>query len=239
MFFTIQKRENLFTKAFLKKESDITLFNNLFSKYLKPVEIPVQPKEEKLMGTPADTLVNQHPDRVSQLLGPVYNYLKPMMPYSQVPQNLYMAVFYPVARKWPPNAVFADEITKNPKLGGAAQARKFTKQNPGIVTVQDYINHVEAASKYTRPVLSVTEQKALDTTAGKLGVASDSLYKLINFESSWNPLSVNLQGSGARGLIQFMPSTAKGMGFAAAVSIMPLLIIGGIVYFLMTRKGII
>lgn len=188
------------------------------------------------MGTPADTLVAQHPDRVSQLLGPVYDYLKPMMPYSQVPQNLYMAVFFPIARNWPPNAKFADEIAKNPKLG-PKYAASFTKQNPGIVYVSDYINKVEASSKRSRPILTAAEDAALVTIAGRLGVAKDSLYKEINFESSWNPQATNPY-SGARGLIQIMPKTAKGMGYVAMAGLLPLLLVGGIVYFILQRKGI-
>jgi len=210
------------------------MFKDLFYKYLKIV------KKENPMGTPADTLVAQHPDRTSQLLGPVYNYLKPMMPYTQVPQNLHMAVFFPVARNWPPNAVFADEISKNPKLGGPKQAVLFTKQNPGIRIVSDYVNKVEAASKRSRPVLTAAEDAALTKVAGWLGVAKDSLYKEINFESGWDPLARNPY-SGARGLVQFMPKTAKNMGFAAtaAATILPLLLIGGIVYFYLHRRGII
>ena len=193
------------------------MFKNLFSKYLKPAE------KEKPMGTPADTLVAQHPDRTSQLLGPVYDYLKPMMPYSQVPQDLYMAVFYPVARKWPSNQEFSPAVRK---------------VNPGIVKVQDYVDKVEAASKRFRPVLSAAEQNALNVTSKKLGVTADSLYKLVNFESGWDPQAVN-KYTGARGLIQFMPKTAAGMGFAAAMSILPLLVVGGVVYFYLHRRGII
>jgi hypothetical protein len=215
------------------------LFKNLFLKYLakQPVETLKQAEQKEIiMGTPADTLVTQHPDRVSQLLGPVYDYLKPMMPYSSVPQNLHMAVFFPAARNWPPNAVFADEIAKNPKLGGPKQAALFTKQNPGIRIVQDYVNKVEAISRRSRPVLSAAEDAALASTAAKLGVEKDSLYKEINFESGWDPKATNPY-SGARGLVQFMPKTAARMGYAAAFAILPLLVVGGIVYFLLKRYG--
>jgi soluble lytic murein transglycosylase-like protein len=153
----------------------------------------------------------------------VYDYLKPMKPYSQVPQDLYMAVFYPVARKWPSNQEFSPAVKK---------------VNPGIVKVQDYVDKVEAASKRFRPVLSAAEQSALNTTAAKLGVTADSLYKLINFESSWDPQATN-RYTGARGLIQFMPATARSMGFAAAMTVLPLLAVGGIVYLYLHRRGII
>ena len=205
------------------------LFRNLFSRYLKPVKTPAktpvktpEPTEsEKPMGTPADTLVTKYPDRVSQILGPVYDYLKPMVPYSQVPQDLYMAVFYPKARKWPPNTEFSAGVQK---------------VNPGIVRVSDYVEKVERISTKNRPVLSAAEDAALASTAAKLGVAKDSLYKLINFESGWNPQATN-RYTGARGLIQFMPKTAKGMGFAAMAGILPLLLVAGIVYFIMKKQG--
>lgn len=208
--------------------------NFIYNKYIRKNYIEVG----KPMGTPADTLVAQHPDRSSQLLGPVYDYLKPMMPYSAVPQNLYMAVFFPVARNWPPNTKFADKIAENPKLGGPKGAALFTSQNPGIVYVSDYVNKVEAAAKRSRPVLSANEEKTLTDLAAKLGTPRDSLYKLINFESSWDPLATNPY-SGARGLVQFMPKTAKNMGYIAMASFLPLLIVSGIVYFILQRKGIL
>jgi hypothetical protein len=74
-------------------------------------------------------LLTKNPDRVSQLRGPVFEYLKQYAPYT-TEQSLYMAVFYPAARSWPPTQAFPDSV----------QAA-----NPGIKTVQDYINHVTLA----------------------------------------------------------------------------------------------
>lgn len=214
----------------------MSFFKNLFYKYLKPLESPpaavggfdklTASGEEKTgepMTTPADTLVTKHPDRSAQLTGPVYDYLKPMMPFSTVPQDLYMAVFYPKARKWPPNTEFSESVKA---------------VNPGIKTVKDYIDKVEAASKRSRPVLTEIEDTALRQTASKLGVPRDSLYKLVNFESGWDPQATN-RYTGARGLIQFMPKTAAGMGYAVTAAILPLLVVGGIVYFLLRRQGLI
>ena len=59
------------------------------------------------------------------------------------------------------------------------------------------------------------ETKALNTLAGWMGVPADWLYKLIMFESSWKPLARN-KTSGARGLIQFMPQTARDLGYKTA-----------------------
>lgn len=48
--------------------------------------------------------------------------------------------------------------------------------------------------------------------AKRLGINPDHLYKLIKFESNWNPKARN-PISGARGLIQFTNTTARGMGY--------------------------
>lgn len=75
----------------------------------------------------ADDLVLKYPTYEAQLKKPVYDYLKPQAPFP-TKQSLYMSVFYPVARKWTPETLF-------PAL--------VRKQNPGIDTVQSYINKVE------------------------------------------------------------------------------------------------
>lgn len=48
-------------------------------------------------------------------------------------------------------------------------------------------------------------------TARRLGVRPTWLANLIHFESQWNPQAKN-PWSGASGLIQFMPATARGLG---------------------------
>jgi hypothetical protein len=72
-------------------------------------------------------LVEKNPTIETQLKIPVYDYLKQYKPFP-TKQALYMAVFYPGARLWPINAVFPENVRKN---------------NPGINTVNDYINLVE------------------------------------------------------------------------------------------------
>ena len=62
--------------------------------------------------------------------------------------------------------------------------------------------------------LTDEEKVALATCAKKLSIPVDWLYTQIAMESSFDPLARN-PASGARGLIQFMPSTAKSMGFAS------------------------
>ena len=57
-------------------------------------------------------------------------------------------------------------------------------------------------------------QKAVTGSAKRLGVSEDYLYAVMNFETggSFDPAQRNMAGSGATGLIQFMPATARGMG---------------------------
>lgn len=63
--------------------------------------------------------------------------------------------------------------------------------------------------------LGAAESYALGALADALKVPYDALYTLINFESGFNPTARNPY-TGARGLIQFMPATARSLGFASA-----------------------
>jgi hypothetical protein len=72
-------------------------------------------------------LITKLPDFSSQLEKAVVPYLAKYRPFTSR-QSLYMAVFYPAARNWSPDTLFSS----------AVQA-----VNPGIQTVQDYINKVE------------------------------------------------------------------------------------------------
>jgi soluble lytic murein transglycosylase-like protein len=168
------------------------------------------------MGTPADTLVQKHPTIESQLLGPVFAYLKKGMPYNRNPQDLYMQVFYPAARKWFPGIAFPAIVQK---------------QNPGIATVQDYVSRVE---KTKVPMLSTKEKSALNLIAKKLDVTADSLAKLIAFESRFDPQAKN-RITGARGLIQFMPNTAAWLGFGVEMPMLGLLAAGAILWYILYK----
>ena len=93
--------------------------------------IQFMPSTAKAMGyANADDLVNKHPTVVSQLLGPVAAYFK--LPGNKGPwptkQSLYMTVFRPANRNSSPGTVFPADVRRD---------------NPGIKTVQDYINLVE------------------------------------------------------------------------------------------------
>lgn len=62
-------------------------------------------------------------------------------------------------------------------------------------------------------MLSQKEDEALTKLSSLLGANKKDLYDVIQFESRWDPKSTNEKGSGARGLIQFMPSTARGLKY--------------------------
>ena len=50
--------------------------------------------------------------------------------------------------------------------------------------------------------------------AKRMGVSEDYLYAVMSFETggTFDPAQKNMAGSGATGLIQFIPSTAEGLG---------------------------
>jgi soluble lytic murein transglycosylase-like protein len=144
----------------------------------------------------ADNLVALFPDTVSQLRDPVYRYFAKGLPYTGKDQDLYLMVFRPADRKAFPFTPFP---------------AKVIVQNPGIFTPQDYVNKINAAKP---PRHGATVQAELEKLASKLKVPVTSLDKLIMFESGWKPLAKNPY-SGARGLIQFIPSTAASFGYPA------------------------
>jgi len=58
----------------------------------------------------------------------------------------------------------------------------------------------------------------LNSISGVLNVNPDWLYKLIDFESNWNPTAINKKTIAA-GLIQFMPKTARELGFKDSIDL--------------------
>lgn len=60
--------------------------------------------------------------------------------------------------------------------------------------------------------LSSSEEKALREVSAALNAPIDSLRALINFESRWDP-SIRNPFTHATGLIQFMPKTARELGY--------------------------
>jgi hypothetical protein len=72
-------------------------------------------------------LIDNLPDFDSQMDGAVVPYFRKYMPFSSE-QDFYMTVFYPAYRKVPPETVFPDSVQRS---------------NPGIKTVQDYVDFVD------------------------------------------------------------------------------------------------
>ena len=71
-------------------------------------------------------LITKNPTFAGQIKNAVIPYLKKFAPFENQ-QSLYMAVFYPAARKWPINTIFPSSVRE---------------ANPGITTISDYINKV-------------------------------------------------------------------------------------------------
>jgi|GEM_PF-2438062 len=69
-----------------------------------------------------------------------------------------------------------------------------------------------------RSALSVRENAALAAVSSALGIPSDWLFAAINHESRWRPDIKNPKSS-ARGLLQWIDSTAKGMGYAGSADL--------------------
>jgi hypothetical protein len=66
--------------------------------------------------------------------------------------------------------------------------------------------------------LNSVDQQSLIAVSSSLGVSPKSLYTLIDFESRWNPKIKNPRSS-ARGLIQFINRTARGMGYSSSLDL--------------------
>lgn len=92
--------------------------------------IQFMPATAREMGyASADDLVAKHPTARSQIEGPVLKYFRGRASSFPTEQSLYMAVFYPKHMNASPDTVFSSRV----------QA-----QNPGIRTVQDYIDKVRS-----------------------------------------------------------------------------------------------
>lgn len=66
--------------------------------------------------------------------------------------------------------------------------------------------------------LTNAERKSLATTAATVGTTPEALYRLILAESNWDPQAKNPTSS-ARGLIQFIDSTAQDLGFESSADL--------------------
>ena len=107
----------------------------------------------------AGELIKRYPDTISQLKGPVYEYLAKMKPFL-TEQSLYMAVFNPAYRFVSPDTVVSPLIQK---------------MNPGIVRVSDYIKLVRGAknSAYAVKAIIILGIAVLGFAAYKMYGASE------------------------------------------------------------------
>jgi hypothetical protein len=92
-------------------------------------------------------LVTKHPTFISQLEGPVYKYLSRLKPFPNE-YSLFMAVFFPVARKYTPDTSFK-EIYSDTFSSATWESKynQFAAQNPKILTPQDYFDKVKGQAK--------------------------------------------------------------------------------------------
>ncbi len=66
--------------------------------------------------------------------------------------------------------------------------------------------------------LTPSERSALTSAALNIGIPESWLFGLIKTESAWNPAVKNPNGS-ARGLIQWVDSTARALGYASSLDL--------------------
>jgi len=65
-----------------------------------------------------------------------------------------------------------------------------------------------------------SDYELMSKIANKLGIIPSKLYTLINFESRWNPKIKNpIAGQTAKGLLQFIDKTARGLGFKSSLDL--------------------
>lgn len=83
-----------------------------------------------------------------------------------------------------------------------------------LFTKKTDAGHIELCTIAWGAVVSQTFRDRIAWTAKELKISVDWLMAVIAFESNetFSPSIKNMAGSGAVGLIQFMPATAKGLG---------------------------
>jgi len=88
---------------------------------------------------------------------------------------------------------------------------KIVKNNPNLLK---QFEPVSAPKKQDAKGFNKDKAKSIQSVANRLGINPNDLAQIISFETggTFDPAQKNLAGGSARGLIQFMPSTAKGLG---------------------------
>jgi len=105
----------------------------------------------------------------------------------------------------------ANNLTADGVVGPETLAALGLSDNPAIVTQPTQGKQATMVAVPGIEKLSPSEIRALYDVATYLGIQADWLAAAMSFESRLNPAAVNSM-SGATGLIQFMPSTARNLG---------------------------
>ena len=102
------------------------------------------------------------------------------------------------------------------QLTGTDDSTDDSKNSSFISNTLGKIGGFLHPSKTNNPNLAVIQDpnftNKLNKIANELGVKSADLLTIMNFESRVDPTKYNTNGSGAVGLIQFMPDTAAALG---------------------------
>ncbi|MEM6765033.1 MAG: transglycosylase SLT domain-containing protein [Bacteroidota bacterium] len=120
-----------------------------------------------------------------------------------MPASISSASDYTLETERQPEAAYADVVEKpNVLITHANHTPKATESSRSL-----YLS--DQASAYIQDIVGF--QMKVSEVARMLDIPAEWLMSIISAESSFNPQAINRAGSGATGLIQFMPSTAADM----------------------------
>ena len=114
---------------------------------------------------------------------------------------------------WRPEWNYSSTLTSSSWKSTSYTFNGKTYNSVSSVTaaIDDYKADAAFGYKWTGTHVTTQFKNKVIEIAGKLKIKPDDLMAAMAFESSINPTTVN-RSSNATGLIQFMPSTAKGLG---------------------------
>lgn len=98
-------------------------------------------------------LVQKNPTITEQMMGPVFDYLRQYSPYNDEFQ-LYMAVFFPAARKYTASTPFSRIYQDLYGTSWQTKYNNFIRSNPGILAPQDYVNRLKKKSIILKTTVS-------------------------------------------------------------------------------------
>lgn len=101
------------------------------------------------------------------------------------------------------------------KLNISSDSVSFQEVLDGVSTIQDsssYNQNLITKNQWTQQI-----QSAVQTSSQKYNISPALIMAIIKAESGFNPNAVS--GAGAQGLMQLMPSTARGLGVTDSFNI--------------------